>query len=76
MSFRYRALTQNKTPEEIALLNTHTQNQTEWRQRALGKGPYNDLEGYDFARELARVLIKWRMVTASNPRPLLSHGFS
>jgi len=52
MSFRYRALTQNKTPEEIALLNTHTQNQTEWRQRALGKGPYNDLEGYDFAREL------------------------
>jgi hypothetical protein len=42
---RYMNLRKNKTSEQIW---------TEWRQRAVGKGPYHDLEGYDFASELEK----------------------
>jgi hypothetical protein len=44
---RYMNSRKNKTPEEMAKW-------TEWRQRAVGKGPYHDLEGYDFASELEK----------------------
>jgi hypothetical protein len=37
---RYMNFRKNKTPEDTA-------KETEWRQRALGKGPYYNLEGYD-----------------------------
>jgi hypothetical protein len=43
----YMNARKNRTPEDAA-------KETEWRQRAVGKGPYYNLEGYDFASELER----------------------
>jgi len=56
MQFRNRPLEQKpqKTQEEQRYLTESAQKETEWRSRSLGKGPFKNLEGYDFAEELEK----------------------
>jgi hypothetical protein len=71
MSFRNKPLLHknDRTAEEQAYLNESTVKDSEWRQRAIGKGPYHNLETYDFAAELEKASTPLRGAAASQSPP-------